>query len=355
MLSLMHTEGKADRFVQGTEEEQLFQKDALSVGVWKHPTRKWKKTVTEKTLDAYVETFNRMQKEGIPVPCVKDHKVNADSTLGYVEKMWRHNDKLLIIPRIKGRDNVQLVDTVQYVSVAIDDDFVDGKGNHFGESITHVGFTPEPVVSGQKGIVRITASRGQTEDAPIYLKSTAEVPKMKPEDLKKLQTVFGIQSELTEDSLTEVLTARFTGVSTEVSQLKGELDKVKTASLSKALDDETLQDRVEEVEDRIDRVGKAKGLVPATVKALKLCLVGEGENRSTYMLSRVDTANEQGRKPIRALAILDVIENIQIVKTGERTAQQFSKSQGDDQDEMSDEDLQKDIKKRASLYCRTSK
>lgn len=338
---------------KGEIPRQKFLKEAISTGTWTHPSKKWTKEVTTILLDSWVNTFNKMKSNGIKVPFVKDHTVKADTTLGYIDSIFRQGERLLFTTVVKGKENIEKVQIVDDVSICVED-FIDGKGNKYGEAITHIGLTPEPVVSGQSKVIPIAASQGESKQELLVFSRVPvnkEVKMLKPEDLKKLQEAMGVEAELTEDNLVTTVVEKFSKSDSQLALLKEELEKANakieefSKSSSASLDNATLEDRAEEIEDRIDRIGKERGLVPAVCASLKSALCGKTDARNAVMLSRSEIANDKGRKPIRAHVILDAIEQIQIVKTREQTGSQAFSFSGNDDDKKFQEELEQRAKR----------
>jgi hypothetical protein len=123
-------------------------KDAIAVGDYIHPGRRFSLNITRDRLDGYVTNFNRMQTNGVAVPILMDHTPTASSALGWIVSVKREGDRLLELHQFLG-ESARDIGLRNKVSLGIDPHFVDGKGNSYGEAIVHSAVTPVPVVPSQ--------------------------------------------------------------------------------------------------------------------------------------------------------------------------------------------------------------
>jgi hypothetical protein len=147
-------------------------KDAIVVGSYVHPTGGYSLDVTGDKLDRYVRTFSQMQSNGVGVPILMDHTATAAATLGWIVAVKRDGEKLMELHQFLG-ESARDVGLRNQVSLGIDPDFVDGKGNRYGEAIVHSAVTPVPVVPGQGGFEAADVSDG-ARVVMLSLKSPAK-------------------------------------------------------------------------------------------------------------------------------------------------------------------------------------
>jgi len=357
---------------EGTElPSQKFRKTVIRCGQYVHPHKGWKLTVDENRMQRWVKTFDRMNSGGVQVPMVKDHTVTADTTLGFADRLFvadeGHGKELVAEFTAIGREAIECVQRIRNVSICVEEDVRDGLGRAYGEAITHIGFTPVPVVPGQSDI-RIAASLGQGDEAiPMcFLMADNPEPDMKgrPMDLKAIAEILGHQGELTEAGLPEAvkaaldaqkatngtLTTQVTDLTAAVETLKKELEAAKGGAKAEAsLSPDALEDSAEAVADRLHAVALKLGLTPDAESKLCAVLTGPAANRNVFMLSRTDTPNDKGRRPVRAMAIIDALDGIDpktLIQTGSKTGTQARCfSFGDDSSET--KRLQQEIEARS--------
>jgi hypothetical protein len=132
-------------------------KDAIVVGQYVHPAGTFSLDITREKLDGYIGNFRKMQANGVGVPILMDHATSAAATLGWIVDLRRQDDRLLELHQFLGEE-ARDVGLRNRVSLGIDPDFVDGKGNRYGEAIVHSAVTPLPVVPGQGEFERMMLS-----------------------------------------------------------------------------------------------------------------------------------------------------------------------------------------------------
>ena len=100
-------------------------------------------------------------------------------------------------------------------------------------------------------------------------------------------------------------------------------------------DEAVLEDAAEAVAEEVEAVSASLGLKPADAKELTLALTGPAESRNVFMLSRQSEPDGNGRRPIRAKAVLSVLKRIdpkELIKVGEQTrGQSFKLSRQNDE------------------------
>jgi hypothetical protein len=154
-------------------------KDAIVVGSYVHPGGKFSLDITRDKLDGYAENFKRMKANGVGVPILMDHAQSAAATLGWIVQVQRRGDRLLELHQFLG-ESARDIGLRNKVSLGIDPNFIDGKGNHYGEAIVHSAITPMPVVPNQDGFEPVAMS---SEGKEMILLSLAEMDQKLVEDV----------------------------------------------------------------------------------------------------------------------------------------------------------------------------
>lgn len=126
--------------------------DAAYAGQWKHPTKNIDVPINEKRIDQWVSNIKLSRSRGVNLPACKDHKETADNSLGEIFDARRNGERLELLIGYKGDDALKVAQR-NYLSIGIDPDFKDSRGNKYGESIRHVAITPVPVIHGQTGFI----------------------------------------------------------------------------------------------------------------------------------------------------------------------------------------------------------
>lgn len=140
------------------ELRQRFRKDLIRVGRFVHPTEGWTLDVTPDRLETWLSAFQKMRANGVDVEVTADHSDRAEAIRGYMVDAFIEDDTLFGILEMRGEKGIELAEVVKNVSVEIEPDFTDGKGNSYGDTITAVAIGQKPVVPNQQPFQRIAAS-----------------------------------------------------------------------------------------------------------------------------------------------------------------------------------------------------
>jgi hypothetical protein len=309
----------------GEEEKDVpvayFWKDSIQTGNYVHPATKQTLSVDAKRIDGWVDKFHKMRAAGIEIPTPVDHSHRAEDNLGFVVDARRDGDRLCLLHQVIGED-AAMTALRNRSSLCIEPDYVDEKGNKWGDAFTHSAFTPVPVVSGMGSFVPFAASRDQQTETPIfYLSADSGVPEM---DYKTLREALGVAADVPDDKLLdkvkELRTTHATALSraTEAENKAKELgDKVVTLSRAPSQPDpEILRDRNESKREKIE-IAMSRGDLPKLV-ADKLLAALPVETPNVFMLSRAD-----GLQATPIDFILSMFKDSQLgVATGSQTAVQ---------------------------------
>lgn len=345
---------------------QDFLKDVIWEGNWSHPKEGWELPVTIERMDRWAENFSRMREHGVEVPVVRDHRVTADATLGYVKSLFRVGDTLKCRLEARGSDSIDTIERVKFVSIGLLGEFKDGEGNEYGEVIEHIGMTPVPVIPGQGDMVRIAASRGQspqeipifrrlaTEDSTMDLKALAKLLGVKEEELTEENALDQIGSRMAEGTVdrekSKELAAKVETLEKLVTRLKKEAENKKGDEDEPTLSPNEAEDAAETVAEAVASVVASLGMKPTDGEDLTKLLIGPPDNRNLFLLSRVTEPNAENRRPIRAKVITGFLERIKpenLVQVGSQTGVQ-SFSRGDASGEEEKKTTPKEIEERAA-------
>jgi hypothetical protein len=171
-------EGEAKAF-------DLFWKESIPQGVWKHPVRGFTLNVTKDRMQGWVDNFyNKQKPHNINVPVPYGHTYTPEQNAGFVQEMevrQKPDGKyalftLQAIPR--GEDSSRINTTIKGVSVSIHPNvkhsMPDGTVAEFGECVEHVALTNYAVIPGQSDFVAFDQA-GEAV-AAVYLDMVADVP-----------------------------------------------------------------------------------------------------------------------------------------------------------------------------------
>jgi hypothetical protein len=331
--------------------------DVVRVGKFRHPVHGWILDVTQDRIDHWVESLNKMLSLGVRPPLVKDHTVLTDTTLGFPVAAWRRGDRMMVRFNIETDAAKEAIKRAKYASIGQQNVFKDGEGREWPDAISHIGVTPEPVVTGQDGFTAIAASCGQSAmEIPVYSLATGET-KMRKDLLDRFRAMLKLATETAEDQVLEGLSAHIDGKLQELKVTAEERDALKksvaelqanavaaAAGKKPELDPDTAEDRAADVASDIDKlVGDGK-LQPAMAASLRDELCGTAEARNVHMLSLSPSPDGTGARRVRARKILAIIAQItpidQKPKTGTQT---FSRSAPDDKPTTDQAEMDKTI------------
>jgi len=159
-----------------TADPLVFDKEALRVGVYTHPTEGWKLPVDTGRIDRIVATFRALQRNGVAVDVTRDHSPSAEAKLGTVIDARREGDRLILRHRFADAEAAQLAARNQEVSVELEPEMRDGQGRTYRDALVASSIVRQPVVPNQGPFVRIAASRQPASDEPSAdeIKAAAE-------------------------------------------------------------------------------------------------------------------------------------------------------------------------------------
>lgn len=117
--------------------------------------------VTRDTIDHWIVTFNRWMANGnkVPVPLSHDKANESESNQGWVHKLWREDDTLVGLMELTNENLVLTTD----VSICVQGQVIDGKGQKYLQPITHVALCTDPVIPGLEKFEKLSLSLGDNE------------------------------------------------------------------------------------------------------------------------------------------------------------------------------------------------
>lgn len=296
---------------------------SMPLGKYVHPVDEWTLDITPERADLWCKAFGSMRDAGVPVKFTKDHGQGSDSSLGEVVDMWREDDEIIWVVEARGDVAIDMCHRIPHISPEIEGNFKDGKGAVYGEAITAVSITPDPVIPGQRPFVKIAASR-----VPVL-----QLSRSMTMNFEKLAELLGYTDAepLTEDSALELISDALAVKGVKIDELKGLCDemkgerdaltaKVKELEKGKTLepDSDVLDDRAEVLDERIESLVDKGAVIPVVAASLKKILCGEVGKRSGYLLSSRVSGTD---KPI-ARKIIDALSENKVVELGAKTGAQ---------------------------------
>lgn len=320
-------EGGSFLTVSGQEETdsgakiQRFKKDILRVGEYIHPLFGWKLDVTEERLYHFAAAFKEMQANGVDVEVPLDHQMSAEDNLGYVIDMFVEGEVLFGIHEIRGEEAIDTVQRNKNVSVAIDREYTDGKGNAYGEAIIHSSVVQQPVVPEQDDFVLIAASQNAAQrKLPIFTLRKEQTMSMFT--LEELKTLLGAGDDLTEDNalnrIKEALETRDTKIEElgkEKVEIQSKLDATKKATSQQLSIDPNLAEQMGATADaQLNLLVSSGKITPAVKDKLSAAMVGKTGHRNLIALSL-----REDNTPSVFSAVVEALTENDHVELGEQT------------------------------------
>lgn len=148
--------------------ERRWLKDVLVAERLVNEAQGWTLDLNPDKLNAYAAAFDSMKANGVTVPVTLDHSASATAVVGYVEDLFVQGDRLYARLTTNGM-HANLPEVVRTVSVEIEPDFTDGRGNKYGEAVTAVSIVKSPVVPNQHNFIPL----GLDPERVLYLSMTA--------------------------------------------------------------------------------------------------------------------------------------------------------------------------------------
>ncbi len=130
-----------------------FKKEIIRVGEYYHPDAPDGKL--DVTLDRINNWIDNFTKAGIKVWLPIRHSKDPRDNTGWVTGLLVEDDKLIAELEVTDKDIATRLEdgTIKDVSIGIEFDFTDDKGNIFDEIIRHVALTVDPHIREQEGFI----------------------------------------------------------------------------------------------------------------------------------------------------------------------------------------------------------
>ncbi len=148
-----------------------FRKEVIKVGKYIHPATKKAFEVTVDLLNHWVSTFNRWVGAGnqVPIPLGHSKVNNPESNAGWVTGLAVEDGSLYGIMELSDPKLSLTTD----VSLCVDGEVTDGKGNKYTNIITHIALCTDPVIAGLGKFTKLSLSK-EGETNMDFLKKLAE-------------------------------------------------------------------------------------------------------------------------------------------------------------------------------------
>jgi len=354
---LLGSADSAGRLLEAAEVDGVptrrFIKDVLSIGEyeWERDGQQLRLDVDHARLNRFADTHNRLRANGVSPEVfrvTKDHKQGVDAVVGYLNgDAFVLGDSLYMVHEMRGEDGIDLAQRVPQVSVEIDPDFIDGKGNHYGEAITASSVVAAPVVPGQQPFRKIAASRepGKAPVPVLSLSVGVKPMELSDESLGRLRAVLEIDEDqdLTADNFAD-LAERQVGairdankdVESQAAELKASLEEArnKIKDLEKQgqepmVDVDALEMLGEAAEAKLSRLVDEGRIVPAVAEKLKAALIGKPNERPAKLLSRKLSGAD---KPLAVTLLEALADNPVCLSNKPRTGAQVLSKPYEDED-----------------------
>ncbi len=150
---------RGEKFAVSIKESGRFSKDVAHVGKWFHPVTKREVNITPERLQKWRDETNRYVEAGNKLPMRDGHKNSVLATMGeWTGKLGIVGDSLVatVEPKLPAALEGIKSGAIDGVSVVVECDVTDSKGNHYDEVITAIDATDFPVVTEQKEFVALS-------------------------------------------------------------------------------------------------------------------------------------------------------------------------------------------------------
>jgi len=138
-----------------------FRKELVKVGRYFKDKTGQAFEVTTDTIDHWIVTFNRWIANGnkVPIPLSHDRAGEPESNQGWVHKLWREDGTLVGLMELSDESLALTTD----VSICVQGEVIDGKGQKYIQPITHVALCTDPVIPGLEKFEKLSLSNGDSE------------------------------------------------------------------------------------------------------------------------------------------------------------------------------------------------
>jgi len=146
--------------------------------------------VTRDTIDHWVVTFNRWTANGnhVPIPLSHDRAHEPEANRGWVHKLWREDDTLVGLLELNDENLALTTD----VSICVQGEIIDGKGQKYLQPITHVALCTDPVIPGLDKFWKLSLSKGDSKMDRKVLAELLDIAEDAPDELI-ISTINGLK------------------------------------------------------------------------------------------------------------------------------------------------------------------
>lgn len=162
-----------------------FKKEVIKIGSYIHPATKKVFDITADLLNHWVRTFNRWIDNGnkIPIPLGHSKVFNPESNVGWVTSLFVEGESLFGVMELSDSKLSLTTD----VSLCVDGEVMDGRGNKYTNIITHIALCTDPVIAGLGKFIKLSLSNEGVKNMDF---------------LKKIGKVLGLKdAESTEEAV----------------------------------------------------------------------------------------------------------------------------------------------------------
>ena len=179
-----------------------FRKEVIKIGNYIHPATKKTFEVTVNLLNHWVATFNRWIGAGnhVPIPLGHSKVNNPEDNAGWVTALAVEDGSLFGIMEL----NDPKLSLTTDVSLCVDNEVADGKGNKYTNIITHIALCTDPVIAGLGKFMKLSLSKGETNME--FLKKIGKALGLKDEESTEEAVMLALEAkkpekkvELTQD------------------------------------------------------------------------------------------------------------------------------------------------------------
>ena len=293
---------------------QSFRKSLISNGTYVHPVNDWKLEVDSDRMHKWATAFAEMKGNGVAVPLVTSHDArdDPDDFLGYVSDLYVDDGWLCGTVNVRGDRAIEQAQRVDQISVEIEKDFRDGKANSYGEAISRIALSPNPVVPNQRGFEATKT---------LTLRGTTHM--FNKEDLQRLHGILG-DEEITAENALDAIEARVKSLSSTTDYKEKynaslrQIEELETKTLP-TNSDEIIEDRADLYTERLSRLVESGQVTKGEADEWKGLIIGAEGKRNTLALSARDGEASFAKK---VLSLLE--DRSPVVEFGSRTKVQAS-------------------------------
>lgn len=154
-----------------------FAKDVLRVGDWHHPATGQAVKITRERLEKLTDASNRFVKNGNKIPFPDGHSWKTQDNMGFWPGPFLiQGSELFAVVEPKSAKAIEKIQdgSLDSVSVVMEGPYTDTEGNQYDEVVTQICGTNYPVVTKQKGFIKLSRD-GNQYDVAVLIPKEKEV------------------------------------------------------------------------------------------------------------------------------------------------------------------------------------